>query len=260
MALTPKGPNKAPEGIETTAEDEILMREIDEAVRQDDTTQFFKKYGVPIGSALALGLAAFGGYLAWDYFQEQEFEAQSEKLITALDYSEAGDFANTEASAAELFEAEQPGTRTAARLLQAGAALEQGNSAKAVELYAAVAADEDAPQAMRDLALIREVTTNFDDREPAEIIAKLKDLAVPGNAFFGSAAEMTAIAHLEAGNREAAGALFGEIAKDEDQPETLRSRARQMAGLLGVDAIVDVEQLLEDEGVNPQEGLTQLPQ
>ena len=260
MALTPKGPNKASEGLKTSAEDEILMREIDEAVRQDDTAQFFKKFGVPLSGALALGLAAFGGYLAWDYNQEKTLEAQSERLVTALDYTEAGDFAQAEAAAAELFDAEQAGTRTAARFLQAGAALEQGNTAKAVELYAAVAADENAPPALRDLALIREVTTNFDDREPAEIIEKLKRLAVPGNAFFGSAAEMTAIAHLEAGNREAAGTLFGEIAKDEDQPETLRSRARQMAGLLGVDAIVDVEQLLEDEGVNPQEGLTQLPQ
>jgi hypothetical protein len=121
-------------------------------------------------------------------------------------------------------------------------------------LYAAVVADTDAPQPLRDLALIREVSANFDDREPADIIAKLEPLAVPGNEFFGSAGELVAIAHLEAGNRDRAGALFAEIAKDEDMPETLRSRARQMAGLLGVDAIEDVEQLLEEEGGLPGEG------
>ena len=72
---------------------------------------------------------------------------------------------------------------------------------------------------------------------------------MPGNAFFGSAAELTAIAHLEAGNRKEAGILFSEMATNEDLPETLRERARQMSGLLGVDTIDDVDQLLEDAGV-----------
>jgi hypothetical protein len=62
------------------------------------------------------------------------------------------------------------------------------------------------------------------------------------------------MAHLEAGNKAEAGKLFADIAKDEDQPESLRSRARQMAGLLGVDAIVDVEKLLEAQGVGASGG------
>jgi len=36
-----------------------------------------------------------------------------------------------------------------------------------------------------------------------------------------------------------AGPLFAAIARDKDTPESLRNRARQMAGLLGVDAIDD---------------------
>ena len=34
------------------------MREIDEAVRQDDTKEFFQKYGVPLGLAISLLLAS----------------------------------------------------------------------------------------------------------------------------------------------------------------------------------------------------------
>lgn len=236
-------------------EDEILMREIDEAVRQDDTAQFFKRYGVALGAAVALVLAAFGGYLLWDNYREGQLEAQSETIVRALDQSQAGDFAAASEIAAGLVDSSEPGPRTTARFLQAAAALEQGNTAKAVEMYAKIAADEDAPPVMRDLARIREVATNFDSRKPADVIAKLKDLAVPGNPFFGSAGELTAIAHLEAGNRAEAGALFGAIAKDEDVPDSLRSRARQMAGLLGVDAIEDVEELLKEEGIDPEAGL-----
>ena len=91
-----------------------------------------------------------------------------------------------------------------------------------------------------DLARVREVSVNFDTMKPADVIAQLKDLATPGNPFFGSAGELVAMAHLEAGNRAEAGKLFAAMSKDEALPETLRSRARQMAGLLGVDAIDDV--------------------
>ena len=82
---------------------------------------------------------------------------------------------------------------------------------------------------------------------PYADLATLPDLTLVGMHSVG---ELVAMAHLESGNTAEAGKLFAQIAKDEEQPETLRSRARQMAGLLGVDAIVDVKKLLEDEGVS----------
>lgn len=260
MALTPKDPKKpgspnAPAIPDTSPEDEILMREIDEAVRQDDTTEFLRKYGVALGGALALGLAAFGGWLAWDWYSEKQLEEQSETLVAGLDRSAAGDQAGADAAVTELLDSSEPGPRTAARFMLAASALERGDMERAVELYGEIAADEGAPSALRDLARIREVATNFDQRDPADVIAKLKPLAVPGNPFFGSAGELTAIAHLEAGERGKAGTLFAAIAKDDQLPETLRSRARQMAGLLGVDAVDDVDALLEAEGIDPEAGL-----
>ncbi|MFU7527956.1 tetratricopeptide repeat protein [Qipengyuania sp. ASV99] len=259
MARTPTQPPAGQEPRDDapgapSREDEILMREIDEAVRQEDTTQFLRKYGAVLGGGFALLIAAMLGYWYWDSSTETGLERQSEAIIGALDSVDAGDFAGADEKVAPLVEDGSPGARTVARFLQAASALEQGEQARAVELYAAIAADPEAPQPMRDLALIREISTNFDDREPADVIARLERLAVPGNAFFGSAGELVAIAHLEAGNRDEAGALFAEISKDEEIPETLRSRARQMAGLLGVDAIEDVEKLLEEEGVLPVGG------
>ena len=70
-----------------------------------------------------------------------------------------------------------------------------------------------------------------------------------GSPASSCAGELVAMAHLEGGNRAEAGKLFAAIAKDEELPDTLRSRARQMAGLMGVDAVVDVDKLLRDQGV-----------
>ncbi|BDI60690.1 tetratricopeptide repeat protein [Qipengyuania nanhaisediminis] len=252
MARTPTQDDKSVPA--PSREDEILMREIDEAVRQDDAVEFFQKYGTALGVAIALLLIGMFGFWWWDSAREAEREAQSEAIVSALDSVDAGDYESAASKVDSVIEEGEPGARTAARFLQAAAALEQEDTARAVELYAAIAADEEAPAPMRDLALIREVATNFDDREPADVIARLRTLAVPGNAFFGSAGELVAIAHLEAGNRDEAGTLFAAIARDESLPDTLRSRARQMAGLLGVDAIDDVDALLESEGVSAAAG------
>lgn len=263
MALTPTGKNIAdPKKTPATgrsAEDDVIIREIDEAVRKDDTEQFFKKYGVILGGVLVVALLALGGYLLWDNNREGQLEEQSETLVAALDRAQAGDYAAASEGVSGLVDASEAGPRTSARFMQAAAALEANDTAKAVQIYGQIANDEGAPQPMRDLARIREIATNFDDRNPDDVIAKLGSLAQPGNAFFGSAGELVAIAYLEKGNRAKAGEIFGQIAKDEDAPESLRSRARQMAGLLGVDAIVDVDELLRAEGVDPEAGLVEQP-
>ena len=248
-------PTTTPAIPNPSAEDEVLIREIDEAVREDAVLDFLRNHGIKVLGGVAVLIAAMGGYMLWDNNRESGLEAQSETLISALDYANQRDFKTADEKAASLLaDGSSAGARTAARFLQAGAALEQGETAKATTIFKAIASDDSAPPVLRDLARLRDVSTNFDQLKPADVIAQLAPLAKPDNAFFGSAGELVAMAHLEAGNKAAAGKLFADIAKDEDQPETLRSRARQMAGLLGVDAIVDVEQLLKDEGVAPSGG------
>lgn len=251
MALTPSK-NKTPEQLKAekaAAQDDILMREIDDAVRQDDYARFAKTYGTPILALLIVALLAFGGYLFWQSRQEAAMEASSENLVAALDQYDAGNLDSAAEQAAAVAADADGGTAATALMLQAGIALQNEKPQEAAELFGQVATSEDAPPALRDLALIREVAATYDRREPDEVIAKLKPLAVPGNAYFGSAGELVAMAYLEKGERQQAGTLFGEIAKDEDVPESLRSRARQMAGLLGIDAIEDVEKVLEQQGV-----------
>ena len=247
MARTPTTP---PANPTSSTDEEVLIREIDEAVREDALLDFLRNHGVKLFGGIMLLVGGLGGYLVWDHFAEAELEAQSETLVSALDYVDQNDFKTASEKVAPLLaDGSSAGARTAARFVQAGAALEQGETAKASELFKAIVADADAPPALRDLARVRDVSANFDTTKPADVIAQLGDLAKPGNPFFGSAGELVAMAHLESSNRAEAGRLFAAIAKDEDQPETLRSRARQMAGLMGVDAIVDVEKLLKDEGV-----------
>jgi hypothetical protein len=227
-----------------SAQEDVLLREVDEAVRQDQLADVAQKYGKPIVAGVILVLAAFGGYLFWDNRQDAAREADSEKFIAALDEVERGNLASGDAALAPVIAEGGAGSRAAAQLLKAGIAMEQGKAAEAAALYDQVAADGDAPQALRDIAMIRAVAARYDTMKPADVVARLKPLTTPGNAWFGAAGELVAMAYLDQGNQAEAGALFAAIARDDTAPESLRSRSRQMAGLLGVDAIDDVDTVI----------------
>lgn len=228
-----------------SAQEDVLMREVDEAVRQDELSSFVDKYGKPLLAAIVLGLVAFGGYLVWNSSKEDAMEKQSETLVSALDQLQAGNLDTASATAAGLAAESEGGAKAAATMLQGGIAMQQNKLDEAAKIFASVAADADAPQTFRDLATIREIAASFDKMKPADIVARLKPLAVPDSPYFGSAGEMVAMAYLEQGKRKEAGDMFAQIAKSDDTPESLRSRARQMAGVLGVDAIDDVDEVLE---------------
>jgi hypothetical protein len=92
------------------------------------------------------------------------------------------------------------------------------------------------PQPYRDAALIRQTALEFDQLQPQEIVARLQPLAKPGNPWFGSAGEMTAMALIKQGKKAEAGQLFAAIARDTNVPPSLRARSVQIAGTLGFDA------------------------
>lgn len=252
MALRP-GKEKTPEEKQAelkAAQDEVLMREIDDAVRQEEYLRFAQTYGRPLLGVLVAGLVAFAGYLFWENRQEAAMEKSSEDLIAALDQLAAGNLDSARSAAAAVGEGSDGGALASALMLQAGAALQQGKVDDAAKIYTQISKDEALPPALRDLAKIREAAIMFDRRDPGEVIAQLKPLAVPGNPYFGSAGELVAMAYLEQGKRKEAGTLFGELARSDDVPESLKARSRQMAGLLGVDAIEDVDALLKEQGLN----------
>jgi hypothetical protein len=227
-------------------EQEVLLREVDEAVRKDQLDSVVKRYGWAIAGALVVGLAAFGGWLYWSDHREGQIEERSEKLIAAFDKLEAGQVAQAGDDLAALSEEGSSATAISAKLARAGIALRDNRKAEAIALYESIAGDDAAPKPHRDLATIRAVAAQFDDLEPQRVIDRLKPLATPGNPWFGSAGELVAHAYLKQGKQDLAGPLFAAVAQDENVPQTLRSRTRQLAGLLGYDAVADVDRTLAE--------------
>ncbi len=229
MALTPTD--------KRAATDEAFLREVDDAVRAGDLQHFWTHYGRWLLAAILLGLAAFGGWIYWQNQQLAAAEKQGEEFILAVEKLQGGNVAAAKADLIKQAKAEQPGYRAMAQILLANITAAEGNTKKAIADYAKVAADESLPQSFRDLALIRQTTAELDTLKPQQVVDRLKPLAKPGTPWFGSAGELTAIAYMKMGKDNLAGPIFAQIAKQEDLPQTLRSRAQQMAGALGVDTV-----------------------
>ncbi|HJS39898.1 MAG TPA: tetratricopeptide repeat protein [Sphingomicrobium sp.] len=215
---------------------ESFVREVDENLRRDQARDFLKKNGPwIIGSALLL-LAAIAGWLYWQDRQVKQAEAETERLNATLTQIGSGQTAQAATQLAPLESSEADGVRAAARLTNAAVALEKADRKSAIAEYRAVMDDEGLAQPYRDLATIRLTALEFDQMKPEDVIARLKDLAVAGKPWFGSAGEMTAMALLKQGKKAEAGRMFAALAADDQVPNTIRSRAVQIAGTLGVDA------------------------
>jgi hypothetical protein len=218
-------------------DNETFYREVDEELRREQLTGTWKRYGKWIVAAVLLFLAALAGFLYWQQQKELRAGEHGEQLTALFEDIQAGKTKGAEGKLDALANESGPGYRAAALLTKADLAVTQGNEAAALATFRQVAEDDDVAAPWRELALIRQTAIEFDKIPPATVIQRLQPLAQAGNPWFGSAGEMVAVAHLKQQRPQQAAGIFAAMAKDENIPESIRSRALQMAGALGVDAV-----------------------
>ncbi|WP_221792240.1 tetratricopeptide repeat protein [Aquisediminimonas sediminicola] len=219
---------------------EAFLREVDEELRREQITGFWRRWRVAIIGGTVIGLATLGGWLYYQHSREQEAARHGQLLDDTLAAMSTGDMRNVEANLKTISASHVAAYRASAMMAQAAMAALQGKEKDAVAQYAAVTADEDLPPPFRDAAVIRQTALEYDAMPPQAVIDRLKPLAAPGNAWFGSAGEMTALAMLKLNQNAQAAAMFAAIANDKQAPASIRRRATQMAGSLGVDALGDM--------------------
>lgn len=222
--------------------DEAFLREVDDELRRDQLTSFWTRYGRLTIGAVVLALAIFAGVLYWRHHQNQAAGVQGEQLKTVNDLLAERKDAAAAKPLQELAQSDIDGYRASARFMQADLLLQKNDLKGAAAKFAEVAADTSLAQPFRDLALIRQTSAEFDTVKPEVVINRLRALAVKGNPWFGSAGELVAAAYLRQNRADLAGPIFAGIAREESVPPTLRQRAVQMAGVLGIDAVDQPEE------------------
>lgn len=215
---------------------ETFVREVEENMRRDQARDFARTYGKWVVAGVLLFLLAIGGILFWKDRQAKAAERDVEQLVKTMTDVGQGKEAAAPAELDTLAKSDADGVEAVARLTRAALALQRGDRATASKIYTEVAADKGIAQPFRDIALLRGTALDYDSLKPADVVARLQPLVVPGSAFYGSAGELTGMAMIAQNRSSEAARLFASIAADKTVPATLRDRAAQIAGSLGVDA------------------------
>ena len=215
---------------------ETFLREVDENLRRDELQGLAKRYGGWLIGGLLMFLAGIGGWLYWQDRQRSESAEQSEILAQTYSDVGAGKMSTVPPRLDTLASDGGDVVRATALFARAAVAIEQNDRKLAVSKFREIADDTSLAQPHRDLALLRGTALEFDSIKPEEVIARMQPLAKPGLPWFGSAGELTALAYIKQGKKLEAGRLFAAIAADKQVPDSIRARAVQVAGTLGVDA------------------------
>lgn len=217
MALPP---NETPVSFE---------KEVDEGLRREQMANFAKKYGKWIVLGLIVFLAAVAFSIWYQSKADEEAGARGEEIARILRDMDAGQTDGLD-ERLDAIVADSDGVAKATALMtKANLAVRSQDRAGAIEIYGQIAADDDLPEPYRQLAAIRQTLLDFNNMEPDAIIAKMQPMARPGEAFYGSASELTALAMIDAGRLAEAAQIFTAIAADNTVPATLRGRAEEMA-------------------------------
>ena len=215
---------------------ETFLREVDENLRRDQLRTMARKYAPLWIAGVVLLLAAVGGWLFWQDKQKKDSAADSEALAQVYSDIGAGKLTTVPQRLDALANGNSDAVRASALFTRAAVAIEQNDRALAIAKYHEAANDTGLPAPYRDLGLIRATTLEFDGLKPDQVISRMEPIAKPGNPWFGSAGELTAMAMIKQGKKLEAGRLFAAVAADKLVPESIRARAVQIAGTLGVDA------------------------
>jgi hypothetical protein len=215
---------------------DLLIKEVDEELRQDQLHAILKKYGnVMIAGALALvlGVAGFQGWRTW---QAKQAQAASGRYAEAGALIEQGKRTEGTDLLSKLAADGTKGYKVLARLKLAELRQADGDVAGAAGIYEQLAADSSVEDAYRELATLKAAYLELDGSDPAAIEKKVEKLAAESSPWRHSAREVQALAALKKGDEAKGVETLRKLAEDNGAPQGVRARAAELLSALGRNA------------------------
>jgi hypothetical protein len=209
-----------------------IFQEVDEELRHDKWLQLWKQYQNYVIGLAALIVVATAAVTYWQYYDQQQREAEGLRYGLALDDARAGKPAEAADALTVLAGGAHAGRAIVARFEAAALRARARDQAAAITAYDAIAKDTSVDQVYRDLATVLWGLHALDTIDPPVVVERLQPLTAQGNPWHGTALEVTAIVHLKTGDRAAAKADYQRIADDLTVPRGLRARAAEMLAAL----------------------------
>lgn len=208
--------------------DETILREVDQALAEDKTSQSIRK-NLPaiIGAALII-VVGVGGWQLWS----AQREAAAVKASAAYDKALEGAGDEKSVAALEALAGESGGYAAMAKMRLAAGHAEKGEREKALGLYREVYGASAGSRRLKDVARLRAGYLALEDGREA-LLKDVGALETDKTAIGYYAREIIALAALKAGDYQSAEEMFRKAAIAADAPESIRLRAGEFAALAG---------------------------
>jgi hypothetical protein len=210
-----------------------FIREVDEAVRQEQWLKLWRQYGsymVAAALALVVGSAAAAGWRTWQENQRLDDArryAAAQQLLREDKPKEAGE------AFAALAEDAHGGYRVLARLRAAEARAQAGDPAGATATLEQLASNPDNDPVYRSLGELLAAQRDFANAQPDALLAQLEPLAGIDDPWRYSALELRALAQMKSGDTAGARKTLDDLLADPLTPPHLARRAAELLAFLG---------------------------
>ena len=216
-------------------DDDGLIREIDEELRQEQAQKLWKTYGKYVIGVAVVVVFVVAGYQGWTAYDQSQKQEATDSLIGATSLADSGDTTAAIDSLA-ILEAKKVGEITVlASLRHAALIAKDGDKQASATAYYAIADDTSVSKPFRDLASILGTVQSLDQNSgnAQAVIDRLKPLIDTNSNWRHSAREISAVAAIEMGQVEQAKEHLQAIALDAQAPSGVRSRAQEQLQAIG---------------------------
>lgn len=206
--------------------DDTMLREVDQALAEDKSSQSLKKNLPLVIGAAALIIAGVGG---WQYWVSHKAARSAKQSIAYNEALKATGGADADKMMAAI--ADEGGAYGALATMREAADLAIKNErAKALELYRSVYEKSAASKRLKDVARLRASYLSLDEGRDA-VLKDVGELETDESALGYYAREVIALAALRAGDYQSALEMFRKAATSPDAPETIKVRAEEFGAL-----------------------------
>ena len=210
--------------------DDSFAREVDEELRRERLTAFWKRYGGFIMTAAVLVVAFVAGFKGWEAWQAHQAGKGGEDFLKAVQLIQDGKTEDARRELERIAREGSGGYRDLATLRLAGLMAKAGDTAGALKQYELAAKSSDDMTA--DFARLEAAMLRLEEADVSEIQSRVEAVNTPNHPLRNQAREIVGLAQFKAGDRKAAEASFNAIVADQAAPNRLRERARVMLILL----------------------------
>lgn len=209
-----------------------FIREVNEAVRQEEMKRLWDRYGVLMLCGAVLIIAVVAGYKGWGYWQGKQAADAGARFVGALTLKEDGQTEDAVTAFRELASDGPAGYRVLSKFQLAATSVTAGKPAEAVKIYDGLAADSAIDTVHKGFASIQAAMLRVDEANFDEIKQRVGPLAEGTGPWRHSAREVLGLAAYRAGDISEAERLFSRALVDPGIPVNMRRRAEMMLALI----------------------------